>query len=356
MKNKKILYAASTYGHIRNFHLDYIEALRAEGHTVLVMARGSEADFNIPFEKKIFSEQNKSCRKKISEILDKEKFDLLILNTSLAAYHVRRAVPKGYRAKVINIVHGYLFSPDVNAAKRLALFSAEWLLRGRTSTVITMNSYDLRVAEKYRLAYSVKSSDGMGFLLRDTLTDPDNLRREFFSANSYVMTFVGELSERKNQRFLISALSELRKYIPNAVLCLVGEGGEHTSLLAYAEELGLSESVIFTGQRQDACDFIRACDLYVSASLVEGMPHNVLEALSLGKTVLLSAVKGHTDLITNGVNGFLYEFGNIDDFVNKTRQIHANCTLNTQIIIDSSKKFSRAVAFPKMLKLIKEDI
>ena len=93
----KILYTASTMSHINNFHIDYIEALRKEGHTVLVMARGEGADFDIPFEKKIFSRKNTECRRNIRKILIREKFDAIILNTTLAAFHIRLACPKKNR-------------------------------------------------------------------------------------------------------------------------------------------------------------------------------------------------------------------------------------------------------------------
>ena len=50
----KILYVASNMTHINNFHRDYIAALREAGHTVSVMARGEGADYDIPFEKKLY--------------------------------------------------------------------------------------------------------------------------------------------------------------------------------------------------------------------------------------------------------------------------------------------------------------
>ena len=78
MESKKILYAASSMRHINNFHLDYIKALRDMGHTVKVMASGEGADFDIPFEKKLFSPKNTACRKKIREIIRSEGFDVII--------------------------------------------------------------------------------------------------------------------------------------------------------------------------------------------------------------------------------------------------------------------------------------
>ena len=102
----KILYVASTYSHIKSFHLEYIKALRAAGHEVLIMANGSEADYNIPFEKRIFSRRNSVCRKEISKIVKEEHFDAILLNTTLAAFHVRLALNGKKRPRVVNFVHG----------------------------------------------------------------------------------------------------------------------------------------------------------------------------------------------------------------------------------------------------------
>ena len=93
----KILYAASTISHINNFHLPYIEALRQEGYLVKIMARGDGADYNIPFEKKYLSSANTACRRDIRRIIEREGFDIIFLNTSLAAFHIRLALPKKNR-------------------------------------------------------------------------------------------------------------------------------------------------------------------------------------------------------------------------------------------------------------------
>ena len=51
----KILIAASNMTHINNFHVSYIEKFKQEGHEVYTLAKGEEADFNIPFEKNVLS-------------------------------------------------------------------------------------------------------------------------------------------------------------------------------------------------------------------------------------------------------------------------------------------------------------
>ena len=79
---------------------------------------------------------------------------------------------------------------------------------------------------------------------------------------------------------------------------------------------------MFLGSRVDACDLMRASDLYVSASMIEGMPFNIIEAMGCGKTILASRVKGHTDLIDEGVTGFMFKYNNSAEFVQKVVAIH----------------------------------
>ncbi len=355
VKNKKILYAASTVSHINNFHLDYIKALRDEGFEVLVMARGEGADFDIPFEKKLFSSKNTACRREIRKIIREGDFGAIILNTSLAAFHIRLACPRKNRPRIVNIVHGYLFSRDVNPLKSALLILCEKLMRRRTDAIITMNEADFEAAQKYRLTRGkIYRSRGMGAVVRPEMTAPDNIRREYFPSGAFVMTFVGELSGRKNQAFLINALRELKPRMPEAVLCLVGEGDAREELMALARGYGLSESVVFTGARSDACDFIRASDLYVSASCIEGMPFNLIEALGAGRTVLASRVKGHEDLVEDGVDGYLYEYGNTEEFVNKICQIKSGGALSADKIREKYLMYEKSAVLPETLGTVKE--
>ena len=354
MKNKKLLYVASNMQHINNFHLDYIASLRDRGYTVDVMARGEGADINIPFEKKLFSSKNTACRRRIRRIISDGSYDAVLLNTSLAAFHVRFAMPCRRRPRVVNLVHGYLFSDHTNPVKTALLTLCERITRAKTDAIITMNDADRKIATEKRLTKGkVYFSRGMGAVIRDVITSPDAIRREFFADGAFVLTFVGELSGRKNQAFLIDALAKVKEFIPEAQLCLVGDGGEREALLEEAKSLGLSESVIFTGSRRDACDFVRASDLYVSASMIEGLPFNIIEAMGAGKTVLASRVKGHEDIIEDGKDGFLYNFGDRDAFVSRVTDIYnGKLRLKEELIREKYLKYEKNSVFPETLSII----
>ncbi len=352
----KILYAASVMSHITNFHLQYIERLRREGYTVHIMARGEGATYNMPFEKKFFSSSNKACRSEIRKIIERERYDTIILNTSLAAFHIRFALPKKNRPKVVNIVHGYLFSKNTSLFKRTMLLLVEKLVASRTDSIIVMNDADRETAERHKLCLGkVYVSRGMGAGVRDVIVHPDKLRNQLGCHDKYVLAFVGELSARKNQAFLIKAMNGIKERIPNAVLWLVGDGLEREALTRLASEIDLSSSVFFLGQKEEACDYMRACDLYVSASMIEGMPFNIIEAMGCKKTVLASDVKGHTDLINDGECGFLYRYNDMREFIDKVVAIHdGELHPDPEKIYQKYKEFDNDSVFEETYKLIKE--
>ena len=322
----KILYVASTFSHISSFHIPYIDKLRSLGNQVMIMARGEGADFDVPFEKKLLSGKNKKCRAMIRRILREESFDLIILNTSLAAFHVRQAIPRGKRPRVVNVAHGYLFSKSSEGVKgriksALLLF-AEKLQRRRTDAIITMNREDLDLAVRHRLtAGPVENTLGMGVLRRSPELPREEIRRSLGIDNKFAMTFVGELSGRKNQSFLIEALPQLKADIPSCVLMLVGEGDKRVELSNLARELGVEDSVIFAGRKSNVEDYIYASDLYVSASRSEGLPFNIVEALGCGATVIASGVKGHTDILDDG-SGITFPPGSREAFCKEVLKVY----------------------------------
>ena len=355
----KILYAASTASHLHAFHERYINALRDEGHEVKTLALGEGVDYNVPFEKKMLSPANSKCRRQIRKILDTEHFDTVILNTSLAAFHIRLAARRKSRPRIVNVVHGYLFPEFAKGfkqkIKRLLLLFAEKLLASKTDAIITMNNEDLRIAHTEALTRGpVIHTMGMGVSSPRFSASYGAIRKGSGSEGAFVLAFAGELSGRKNQSFLISALPGIIERVPNAILWLLGDGTERARLENEARLLGVSERVIFFGRRDNPHDYMRECDAYVSASKSEGLPFNIVEALGCERAVIATRVKGHTDILEGGA-GFLFEEGNTDELVEYVAGI-ANGTLSADLdkIREAARIFSEDEVFDQTYNAIKE--
>ncbi len=352
----KILYVASNMHHINNFHLPYIKRLRDEGHTVRVMATGDGADYDIPFVKSMFSLRNLFSQRKIRKIVKKEKFDAIVLNTTLAAFHVRMALPKKNRPKVLNFVHGYLFHEKKKGLKTKLLLFCEKLLASKTDRIAVMNEEDRRIAQDNALTRGeIIMTLGMGVTVPEQKASVETIRKYTDTENKYLIGFVGELSERKNQRFLICALPEIKIAEPKAELLLVGLGAEEKRLRALTEKLEISDSVHFVGYKNNPCDFMRACDLYVSASDIEGMPFNIIEAMGCKVPVLASQIKGHEDIIEDGAEGYLYENGNMADFVAKAKAFcKGDVVVEPEAQEKMYNKYSFANVFDKTYSVIED--
>ena len=316
---RKVLFTASTFSHIRNFHLPYLAWFRDRGWEVHAACGGEQAHIPqadrviaLPFEKRMASPQNFRAAAILRDLIRREGYALISTHTSLAAFFTRLAV-KGMRdrPKVADIVHGYLFDDDTPALKRGLLLAAERLTAPETDLLLTMNDWDFQCAQKRRLGRRVERIPGMGVdfapLDRGGPEAGRALRRELgLPEDAFLLLYPAEFSRRKSQRVLIEAMPMLPE---NCVLALPGQGALLEECRDLAGALGLARRIIFPGQAADMAPWFAAAGAAVSASRGEGLPFNVMEAMHRGLPVAASRVKGHTDLIEDGTTGLLYPYG-----------------------------------------------
>lgn len=307
----KILIAASNMVHINNFHLPYIETFKSQGHSVSIMASGVGADFDIPFKKSTLSVKNLCLASKIRKIIKQEAFDVIYLHTTLAAFWVRMAlVGLKKRPKVVNTVHGYLFGKDSSWLHNFIYLSCERLLKSQTDNIVVMNKEDYQIATKNKLCRGdVYIIDGMGVDFGKIEKAQPHPKE-----GNLNIAFVGEISKRKNQLFLVKALSNL----PDYTLTLVGDGDQRAKIEKYIKKHNLQNRVKITGFTKNPYGYIKKCHIYASASKIEGLPFNIMEAMYLEKTVIASDIKGHCDLLDKE---HLFPLNDMDKFVSLIKAV-----------------------------------
>ena len=123
--------------------------------------------------------------------------------------------------------------------------------------------------------------------------------------NGVVFINVGRQDPNKNQILLIRAMKKIIDIMPKCKLILVGDGNQHSALIAEVERLGLQNVVEFTGEVLNVQDYLAKADVYVSSSHREGLPLSILEAMAAGLPVISTEVGGIPDIIDN--NGILIE-------------------------------------------------
>lgn len=332
--SKSILIVASTASHFLHFHLPYLKKFNDLGYTVHIAYGGKiqavpEADavHCVCFEKSILSVKNLKAADQLKKLIRVSGFDAVICHTSLAAFFTRLAV-LGMRSRpvIINTVHGYLFDHRTPLPKKVLYLTAEKLTAPVTDRIITMNREDREIATRHQLARDIRFCRGMGvdFSRFSDAKELDFRRSLDFSDDDFVMIYAAEFSKRKNQQMLIRAMSLL----PDRVkLILTGDGAMLQSCKELSKSLGASRRILFPGRVENMPKWYAAADLVVSASRSEGLPFHLMEAMYCGLPAVVSEVKGHTDLIVSGKNGFLFPYNDFKSFASHIRSVLADTEL-----------------------------
>lgn len=102
-----------------------------------------------------------------------------------------------------------------------------------------------------------------------------------------VFGHIGRFNAQKNHRFVLKVFREIQNSI-DAILLFVGDGPLRKDIEREANELGISEQVMFLGVREDIPELLNAMDVLIFPSIYEGLPVTIVEAQSTGLRCLIS--------------------------------------------------------------------
>ena len=144
------------------------------------------------------------------------------------------------------------------------------------------------------------------------------IRNQYGLNDKFVIGNVGRLAPQKNQKKLIELFAVLKKKRPDAHLVIIGTGELEEKLKQQARELGISDSVTFTGVLSNVNEWYSAFDVFVMTSLYEGLPVVAVEAQAADLPCVLTDTITPEVKITENVR-----FLGLDD----TPQKWADCIL-----------------------------
>jgi glycosyltransferase involved in cell wall biosynthesis len=139
-------------------------------------------------------------------------------------------------------------------------------------------------------------------------------RRKFgFAEDAFVIGSVGFIDDRKNQLDLARALGEIVRTAPNARLLLVGtEDPDYgNEIRRTADQLGVGQHIVFTGERHDVPQLLAAMDVFALVSRKEAGPIAVLEAMASGLPVLATHIGMLPEFVRDGIAGHIVGVGDI---------------------------------------------
>ncbi len=121
------------------------------------------------------------------------------------------------------------------------------------------------------------------------------------------LLFVGRLAAAKGLPILLESLATLQKKHPDILLTVIGDGCDRKQLEQLTAKLGLNQNVNYVGYKSqlEVREYLQKTDIFVMSSFAEGIPVVLMEAMASGVPVVATQIAGVSELVENGVNGYL---------------------------------------------------
>ncbi len=129
--------------------------------------------------------------------------------------------------------------------------------------------------------------------------------------DAFVLVTASRLVAWKRIDRAVVALPGIVRAVPQALLVVVGDGGERESLEALARREGVSEHVRFVGAvpHEAVPDYMRAADLFLALADLSNVGNPLLEAMACGLAIVAVDAGDTVELIRDGDTGRLISSG-----------------------------------------------
>lgn len=219
----------------------------------------------------------------------------------------------------VNTIHNF---PTEDYKNRYGKLLGSWMSMKHRNTIKHIQfpvACSETVMEKFADAFKIKVNfiqNGIAIEKFAPLNkDKNELRKSLdLPADRQIFIVSGALSILKNPKIIIEAF-ELQKN-KDSLLLFLGNGELYETLSSSYQ----SENIRFTGRVSNVNNYLQASDFYISASLTEGLPNSVLEAISIGLPVILSKIAAHIEIIGDNYP-YLFDPNSSEDLNNKLKLI-----------------------------------
>jgi glycosyltransferase EpsD len=318
---KRILLCATVDYHFNAFHLPYMKWFKEQGWEVHVAAKGDmdlpfvDKKYNLPIQRSPFSLQNIKAYHELKTIIQQNEFKIIHSHTPVGGVLARLAsrTARENGSKVMYTAHGFHFCKGSPLINWLIYYPIEKWLARFTDCLITINEEDFNRANQHQFkADRIEHIHGVGVNTEKFKPAEKEYKKELriaygYNVGDFLMFYAAEFNQNKNQQLLIRSLALIKDDVPNAKLLLAGEGAALEKCRKLAHSLGISERVIFLGLRRNMEQLLQISDVAVGSSYREGLPVNIMEAMSCGLPIVATENRGHRELIVEDQNGWIIQ-------------------------------------------------
>ncbi len=194
----------------------------------------------------------------------------------------------------------------------------------KKSRAVVANSLEFKklakkVSPQQEISVITNGIDGKEFSVKTFIEyENDDRRRQKFK-----VICGSRVTPRKGFRFIVGAINLLKKKGIKINLEIIGDGNEKNNLEKMVTDLNLQDQIKFLGiiKHTELPRYYQQANIYISASLNEGMSNTMLEALACGLPIVATKTGGTDEMVQKGKNGFIIEMNSAKDIAEKIESI-----------------------------------
>ena len=222
--------------------------------------------------------------------LKSNKYDIVHGHVSSSA-SIYLKIAKQHGCKTIAHSHSTGFRGGFfeRIVKRIFTLGAKWYADYwfACSEKAAKRLFGKRFKNNPRFYLMPNSIDANRFLFNYNIRE--EIRKKYgIEKESLLCGHVGSFSAPKNHKFLLNIFKIVLENKKDSKLVLVGDGYLRKEIERYATELGVFDSIIFTGNVGNANEYMMAMDTMIFPSVFEGFGIAILEAQATGLYTLMS--------------------------------------------------------------------
>ena len=149
---------------------------------------------------------------------------------------------------------------------------------------------------------------------------------------------VGSLKKPNAFHYAIEGFASIANQFPELRLKIVGRGELENAFKRHAERYSVLNRVDFEGFQKNIINYYLFAKATLLTSFYEGFPNVLIESITLGNPIVsFDCPSGPSEIVEEGINGYLAEFKNVSDLKNKLAQIMSNKFIYQKISLTASK-------------------
>lgn len=244
--------------------------------------------------------------------LKRERPDILHLHSPKAAGLGSLSARLLGIKKIVYTVHGWAFNEERPFYQKILIVAFSWLTTMFATDIITISKKETEQTRLFPFAQRKITLISNG--VRDTTVLREGAAREFFEQKiqrslkgKFIVGMIGELHPSKGYLYAIEAMRSISKTHPNIIMLIIGSGEQESILRKLINENDLSEHIYLIGFVENAPYYAKAFDLFLMASIKEGLPYIILETGILGLPTIATTVGGIPDVVDDMRSGILIQ-------------------------------------------------